>query len=407
MDRHEAGYVLVVDDDADVRTMIERVLGRAGFRVLTAQDGEAALQILRGEQRIDVVLTDLQMPRMSGVALLRSIRELDQDVPVIVLTGNASLESAIAVVEHGGFRYLEKPIENERLQEMVRAASAMHRLALLKREALELAATGGLLAEDRAELEATFERALDGLWIAFQPIVEWPTQSIFGYEALVRSSEESLAKPAQLFEAAERLNRFVQIGRLVRNAVAESVPLAPKQPLIFVNLNAAELADDDLYSPTALLSAHAERVVLEITERSSLHKIDALRERIAELRQLGFRIAVDDLGAGYAGLSSFTQLEPDIVKLDMSLVRDIDNSRRKASLVHSMLTVCQRDLGVQVVCEGIETVQERDKLERLGAKLLQGYLFGRPERVFQRERATQQQSGSRPRLGTTNDGTDG
>lgn len=103
MDRHEAGYVLVVDDDADVRTMIERVLGRAGFRVLTAQDGEAALQILRGEQRIDVVLTDLQMPRMSGVALLRSIRELDQDVPVIVLTGNASLESAIAVVEPGGF----------------------------------------------------------------------------------------------------------------------------------------------------------------------------------------------------------------------------------------------------------------------------------------------------------------
>ncbi|HEX2733548.1 MAG TPA: response regulator [Polyangiaceae bacterium] len=195
MDRHEAGYVLVVDDDADVRTMIERVLGRAGFRVLTAQDGEAALQILRGEQRIDVVLTDLQMPRMSGVALLRSIRELDQDVPVIVLTGNASLESAIAVVEHGGFRYLEKPIENERLQEMVRAASATHRLALLKREALELAATGGLLTEDRAELGETFERALDGLWIAFQPIVEWPTQSIFGYEALVRSSEDRWRSP--------------------------------------------------------------------------------------------------------------------------------------------------------------------------------------------------------------------
>jgi EAL domain-containing protein (putative c-di-GMP-specific phosphodiesterase class I) len=102
------------------------------------------------------------------------------------------------------------------------------------------------------------------------------------------------------------------------------------------------------------------------------------------LRNLGFRIAVDDLGAGYAGLSSFSQLEPDFVKLDMSLVRGIDASSSKSSLVRSMVHVCTQELGMRVVCEGVETKAERDTLEGLGADLLQGYLFGKPERGFRR-----------------------
>jgi EAL domain-containing protein (putative c-di-GMP-specific phosphodiesterase class I) len=123
-------------------------------------------------------------------------------------------------------------------------------------------------------------------------------------------------------------------------------------------------------------------VVLEITERTSLARISDVRECVARLRKLGFRIAVDDLGAGYAGLSSFSQLEPDVAKLDMSLVRGIDVSSRKASIVRSMLTVCQRELGTYVVCEGVETESERDTLTSLGADLLQGYLFAKPQRLF-------------------------
>jgi EAL domain-containing protein (putative c-di-GMP-specific phosphodiesterase class I) len=103
---------------------------------------------------------------------------------------------------------------------------------------------------------------------------------------------------------------------------------------------------------------------------------------MARLRRLGFRIAVDDLGAGYAGLASFSQLEPDIAKLDMSLVRGIDTSATKASIVRSMISVCTQELGTRVVCEGVETVAERDTLQSLGADLLQGYLFARPSRDF-------------------------
>ena len=96
---------------------------------------------------------------------------------------------------------------------------------------------------------------------------------------------------------------------------------------------------------------------------------------------MGFRIAVDDLGAGYAGLTSFALLEPEIVKLDMTLVRDIHESATKQKLVKSMAALC-KDMGMVVVAEGVETTAERDVLAGLGCDLMQGYLFAKPGKPF-------------------------
>jgi EAL domain-containing protein (putative c-di-GMP-specific phosphodiesterase class I) len=327
-------------------------------------------------------VTDLHMPGMHGVDFVRALRQLDLDVPVIVLTGNPSLESAISVIEYGAFRYLKKPIENTVLVKTVREASALHRLALLKRRALELCETGGWLLGDQAGLEAHFDKALTQLWIAFQPIVQWPSERVYGYEALVRSPEATLATPGLLFDAAERLGRVQDLGVRIRQAIADTLAGSPKDSVIFANLHALDLTADNLYDADSPLSANAHRVVLEVTERTSLQRITDLRDRIARLRQLGYRIAIDDLGAGYAGLSSFSQLEPDVAKLDISLVRGIDTSASKASLVRSMISLCTKELGIQVVCEGVETEGERDALHRVGADLLQGFLFARPDREF-------------------------
>ena len=106
-----------------------------------------------------------------------------------------------------------------------------------------------------------------------------------------------------------------------------------------------------------------------------------VKPRIAALRGMGFRIAIDDLGAGYAGLTSFTLLEPDVVKLDMELVRGIDTHRTKQSIVTSMVTLCH-EMHVEVVAEGVETSAERDVLVDLGCDLLQGYLFAKPGPPF-------------------------
>jgi EAL domain-containing protein (putative c-di-GMP-specific phosphodiesterase class I) len=303
---------------------------------------------------------------------------------MIIVTGNPTLESAIFAMEHGGFRYLPKPVANQRLVEVVKQAATQHRISLLKRKALEICEAGGWLLEDLDQLEARFERALRALWIAYQPIVAWPAQTVYGYEALVRSFDPDLPTPGMLFDAAERLGRIQDLGQCIRDAVAETAVAAPPDALIFANLHALDLTNELLYSKDSALAGIANRVVLEVTERASLHRIEDLKGRTRALRDLGFRIAVDDLGAGYSGLSSFSQLEPDVAKLDMSLIRDIDGSSAKASLVRSMISVCAQDLGIRVVCEGVETVGERDTLQRVGADLLQGYLFAKPENGFRR-----------------------
>lgn len=365
-----------------LRTAVGRALADAGFDVSGAEEGAGALEHLRAGRRFDAIVTDLFMPDMGGVDFLRAVRQLDLDVPLIVMTGYPSLETAVATVRYGGFRYLDKPVEVKTLVETVREAASMHRLAVLKRRALELYETEGWLLGDRAGLEVHFENALAKLWLAYQPIVDFPSRKLYGYEALVRSGEPTMSNPGPLFDAAERLGRVSELGRHIRRILANTIDNAPPDVLLFANLHAADLADEDLMSETAPLSRHASRVVLEITERASLDRVGDVRARVGALRKLGFRVAVDDLGAGYAGLASFSQIEPDIAKLDMSLVRGIDKNTRKMSIVRSMISVCTQELGTSLVCEGVETDSERDTLLGLGADLLQGYLFGRPEREF-------------------------
>jgi EAL domain-containing protein (putative c-di-GMP-specific phosphodiesterase class I) len=261
---------------------------------------------------------------------------------------------------------------------VVRRAANFHRLAQLKRETLTLLGDGAL-KDDRESLERAFRRALDGLWMAFQPIVSWPGRELFGYEALVRTEEPSLSRPPDLIAAAERLQRLPELGRAVRDAVAAQ--MADATGSIFVNLHASDLLDEHLLDKASPLSAHAGRVVLEITERAGLDAVKDAGSRVAILKRMGYRIAIDDLGAGYAGLSSFAHLEPHIVKLDMSLVRALHDAPMKRKLVQSVVALC-RDLGIDAVAEGVETAAERDALAEVGCPLLQGYLFGRPEKGF-------------------------
>jgi EAL domain-containing protein (putative c-di-GMP-specific phosphodiesterase class I) len=121
--------------------------------------------------------------------------------------------------------------------------------------------------------------------------------------------------------------------------------------------------------------------VFEVTERTSLERFRDIHDRVASLRAHGYRIAVDDLGAGYAALSSLATLQPEVVKLDMSLVRGVDRQPIKRRLVASLQTLGET-LGITVIAEGVETVPERDTLVEIGCDLFQGYLFAKPGRGF-------------------------
>jgi EAL domain-containing protein (putative c-di-GMP-specific phosphodiesterase class I) len=168
----------------------------------------------------------------------------------------------------------------------------------------------------------------------------------------------------------------------VRAQVAKVVADAPAaRGLVFINLHLLDLFDKQLTSPFAPLSKVASRVVLEITERTSLEGQLDLRYRVAELRDLGFKIAIDDLGGGHARMGTFSPLDTDFVKLDMSLVRAVDKHPMKQRLIRSITELC-RQQGTKVIGEGVETEAEAKMLVDLGCDLLQGYLIARPALPF-------------------------
>ena len=379
--------VLIVDDDESVRRSVRRVLEASNINVTSAGSAADALGLIHVKQ-FDAIVTDIVMPGMDGLEFLHLVRERDQELPVIILTGHPTLDSAVRAIKEGSFRYMMKPYAGDELCVTVNEAAAMYRLAVLKRLALENRQSGAWSTEAISRLMSIFDEAIASLWMAFQPIIDWPNREVFGYEALVRTNSKEMGNPGLLFDAAERLGRVHDLGRMIRRQVASAIYRAPTDAAIFVNLHSADLNDDELFSADSALAQYAQRVVLEVTERASLEQVGDVQGAMARLRKLGYRIAVDDLGAGYAGLSSFSQLEPDVVKLDMSLIREIDASSRKTSIVRSMIAVCARDLGTKVVCEGVETEAERNTLQDIGATLLQGYLFGRPEREFARPNLT-------------------
>jgi EAL domain-containing protein (putative c-di-GMP-specific phosphodiesterase class I) len=373
--------VLLVEDEDVLRVTYERVLRQAGFEVAAVSDGILALQAIEGPY--DVIVSDIGLPGLSGLDLLRGVRAQHLDLPVILMTGAPSVETAVAAVEHGIFRYLSKPVKPEQLVDIVSRAVATGRLAAVKREAMRINGEGNPEGTgDNAGLQARFESALAGIWMAFQPIVSLRNGGVFGYEALLRTNEPTLVHPLHFLDAAQRLGSTHRLGRAIRAKVAEAAPSAPAHARLFVNVHAEELDDFELCSSAAPLSTMARRVVLEVTERHSLDSVRGLSARIAKLRELGFCLAVDDLGAGYAGLSSFSILEPEFVKLDMSLIRGVDGSRRKQSVIRSMVKLCERDLEMKVICEGVETPAECATLASLGADLVQGYLFARPSKGF-------------------------
>jgi EAL domain-containing protein (putative c-di-GMP-specific phosphodiesterase class I) len=370
--------VLVVDDEPVTARSYARALTAAGFRVTIANDGREAADLAKS-QGFDVIVSDIAMPDMDGLALLRAIRQSDLDVPMVFMTGSPAIESAVQAIEYGAFRYLLKPVAPAALLDVVERAARVHRLAKVRREAMLVRELDGKPIGDRAGLEARFASALEKMWVAAQPIVTWSGRQIFAYETLLRTDEPSLRSPLDFFDAAERLGRAPELGRIIRQRVAKQ--MKDTKADVFVNLHPSDLEDPELYAEDGALTPYAKQVVLEITERAALDRIHELQQRVTRLRALGYRIAIDDLGAGYAGLTSFAQLEPEVVKVDMSLVRGIDSSAVKQKLVRSIIALCT-ELGIHLIAEGIETPAERDTLVTLGGDLCQGYLFARPDRGF-------------------------
>jgi EAL domain-containing protein (putative c-di-GMP-specific phosphodiesterase class I) len=233
----------------------------------------------------------------------------------------------------------------------------------------------------RLRAMARMKRALDTMWMVFQPIVDTSRRSVFAYEALMRNSEASLPLPGTVLSAAERLDCLQDLGRRARTLCAEAFSRAPREAVLFVNLHTHDLLDPALYEASAPLTRIAGRVVLEVTERASIDDVKDIQARLSVLRHHGFRIAIDDLGAGYAGLSACVTLDPDFVKLDMFLVRNVHECAIRQRIIETVMTM-RAGMHVKIIAEGVEIAAECDRLKAFECRLMQGYLFAKPGPPF-------------------------
>jgi CheY-like chemotaxis protein len=302
------GRVLVVDDEEALRRALQRILEHAGYEVVGAANGREAHRWLADTSSIDAIVSDLNMPEMGGLELLRAVRERDLDLPVVLVTAAPDIASAIEAIDYGAYKYIPKPVDSELLRDTVRRAVALRRMARLKREALAALGQSTVQAADRAGLEASFERALHAAWIAYQPIVRSTDGSVFGYEALLRSSEPTLPHPGAILDAAERLGRLDELGRAVRSLAAAPMQRA-RGAALFVNLHPRDLADETLFAP-----AEAVRTAVAGAARTlaAAGHIPAAAARTAAVRHVQERPA----SAACPGTASDPAAEPDLAGAD-------------------------------------------------------------------------------------------
>lgn len=175
-----------------------------------------------------------------------------------------------------------------------------------------------LVVEDEEPLRRAYGRMLETAgFTAVLAASGREAMEVIAFEALARTLEPSIPYPGVLFSVAEQLGRVQEVGRAIRASVARTLEEQQPEHDIFINLHPSDLLDEALFSPESPISPFARQIVLEITERAALDGGADIPGRIRKLRSLGFRVAIDDLGAGYAGLSYFALLTPDVVKLDI------------------------------------------------------------------------------------------
>ena len=215
---------------------------------------------------------------------------------------------------------------------------------------------------DGAEFEIPFA-------MAFQPIVDVETGRAFAYEALVRGVDGASAY--EILSSVNETNRYAfdQACRVKAIETAMEAGLMQYSPLACIQLT---------LTTARRASLPIDRLIFEFTENEQMGSPEHVSSIIDTYKQIGFTVAVDDFGAGHSGLDMFARFHPDEIKLDMELIRGIDQDHRRRAIVRAIVRMC-KELETLVIAEGIENAQEASALRELGVRYHQGYWYARPQ----------------------------
>lgn len=245
-----------------------------------------------------------------------------------------------------------------------------HQSTTVERSALQIPDCAG--CSEKVTLDFDFT-------MAFQPIIDVEKKEIFAQEALVRGLNREGAGEILSRLTPQNLYKFDQMCRVKAVGLAARLGI---ESLLSINFMPNAVYRPENCIRTTLKAAHdndfpVERIIFEITEAEKVNDNSHLKNIVTEYQRQGFKTALDDFGAGYAGLNLLSAFQPDIIKLDMELVRSIDTSRVKQTIVKSIVHLCS-DLGITTIAEGIETGEELETLRDFGITLFQGYHFAKP-----------------------------
>jgi len=253
--------------------------------------------------------------------------------------------------------------------------------------ALESAFADALREKERDDRRSllNLHRTLDSGQVrtVYQPVVDLVERRILGYEALTRTPGTRFPSPEELFKVAHENQALWPLERLCRERAVASAPPLNQEQLLFLNVEPDSMQDPELHDDTFLdrLTAAGlgpRQIVFELTEHSAMRDFAAIRRALRSFRDRGFRLAMDDVGSGYAGLQAIAEIAPDFLKIDMALVRDVHRHAIKRELIATIRRFAE-ETGIALIAEGVESTAELASLMAAGVRCAQGFLFARPD----------------------------
>jgi EAL domain-containing protein (putative c-di-GMP-specific phosphodiesterase class I)/CheY-like chemotaxis protein len=376
--------VAIADDDAAFRgALADLIQAEPAFELVgQATDAHQAISICRS-LRPDVILVDLKMPGRGGEYAIDEIRKLEGATRCIALTAYEDRGSILRTIRAGAQAYLVKGVpaseilatiahvhEGESLLSSEVAATVVHELATkLSNEERNTGQRHAAIAQ----IQGTIRR--NSIRIAFQPIRHLADRRVIGYEALSRFTPPDVRTTAEWFGLAREVGLLQDLEFAAVEGALKQIGQIPAGALLSVNLSPQSIQDERF---TELLkSCPADRLIVEITEHLAVENYKSLMQSLASYRREGGKLAVDDAGSGYSSLQHIIELEPDMIKLDGSLCREVVLQVKQRAVTSSLVALGEAT-GSLVIAEGIESQPQLDTLLQLGVQYGQGYHLGQP-----------------------------
>ena len=388
--------IMVVDDEPMITLSLGELLKDDGYDVTTHASASNAIAELK-KHNLDVVITDITLGDENGIDLVSWIHDNSQNTPVILITGNPGLETAVKGLRSGAFDYIGKPVTREILRPAIeRALGARKRTEEIRRLQRILdhkhrkVRPVEHLAQDQDIRDLLPHAIRDGqLEVFYQPRVDARTMEMRGLEALMRWKHpvRGYVSPAEFIPVAERSGQIVVLGHWLLHEVAKQIlkwkEAGHRLIPVSVNISARQFERGDIVGLVREVLDTDDRLTpelfeLEITETVILTGVEATAKTLDSLKAVGVRLALDDFGTGYSSLSYLKNFPFDCLKIDQAFIRNLEHDRRDMAITRTIVELAH-SLGLSVVAEGVETHAQADIVRSFGCDEIQGYLVSRPK----------------------------